>query len=210
MNTFTGANLEFQNRGIHFMLAELVKFRKQLTVRSEFNAQSGWTNSLNNYLVEELEKLNKTLATLTYNPDDKHKDEVEKDAADSTKTLADEFNSRALTADNVLLPALAPIKIVWDLSGADLDLPQVTPTSMPNDMGRTFITGLDELFVMLTRLDSRKANTQLTKQESSMVKAHLNMLYTICQLKGGEANKSDVPTGTLPSEEAATFNHATK
>ena len=40
-NTFKGVNLEFPNLGIHFMLAEVIKFRKQLTVRQEFKSQSG-------------------------------------------------------------------------------------------------------------------------------------------------------------------------
>ena len=41
-NTFKGANTEFPNLGIHFILAEIIKFRKQLTVRQEFKSQSGW------------------------------------------------------------------------------------------------------------------------------------------------------------------------
>ena len=50
-NTFVGANLEFPNLGIHFILAEIIKLRKQLTIRQEFLSQSGWDNSLNNYMI---------------------------------------------------------------------------------------------------------------------------------------------------------------
>lgn len=205
MNTFDGANLEFQNRGIHFMLGEVIKFRKQLTVRPEFKGQSGWTDALNAYMVEELEKLNLTRSSITYNPDEKSKDDLEAEAADTTATLADSFNARALSIDNTLLPSYKSARVVWDLSGADMDIPQITPLNCPNDVGRAFITGLDELFVMLTRLDSRFQPATITKQESDMVRSHLNMLYTLTQRKGGEAQKSDIPTGTLPSQESLTF-----
>ena len=50
-NTFRGANPEFPNLGIHFLLAEVIKFRKQLTVRQEFRSQSGWNDALNRYMV---------------------------------------------------------------------------------------------------------------------------------------------------------------
>ncbi len=56
-NTFDGYQREFSNQGIHFLLAEIIKFRKQLTLRNEFKSQSGWDNGLNAYLVKELEKL---------------------------------------------------------------------------------------------------------------------------------------------------------
>lgn len=204
-NTFTGANLSFPNRGIHFMLAEIIRFRKQLVVRPEFQSQSGWTNALNEYMIEELERLSDTLENITYNPDDIPKEELERQAADTTRTLAEDYNERALTADNVLLPA-APVKtIVWDLTGADPDIPQPTPDKIPNDFGRAFITALDELFVMLTRLDSRFQPQSITKYESVMVRTQLNTMYTICQRKGGEVNKPDIPTGTLPSQEPDTF-----
>lgn len=208
MNSFTGANQEFQNRGIHFMLAEIMKFRKQLTVRPEFKGQSGWNDALHNYMVEELEKLADSLETITYHPDAVSKDELEEQAADINRTLADDFNAAALSADNVLLPSSTVRRIPWDLTGADPDCPQVTVENCPNDIGRAFIVGLDELFVLLTQLDSRFQPTTITKQESTMVRAHLNMLYTLCQRKGGEVNKSDIPTGTLPSQMPQTFNGA--
>jgi hypothetical protein len=205
MNTFDGANMVFPNRGIHFFLAEIIRFRKQLTVRPEFRSQSGWTNALNSYMVEELERLSDTLENVTYNPDDFTKDELEAHAADTGRTLADDFNALALTADNVLLPA-APVKHVhWNLTGSDPDIPQMTVENCPNDYGRAFITGVDELFVSLTRLDSRHQPQTITKHESVMVRTHLNGLYTICQRKGGEINKPDIPTGTLPSHEPQTF-----
>lgn len=205
MNTFYGANLEFPNEGIHFFLAEIMKFRKQLTVRPEFKSQSGWTDALNNYMQEELERLSDTLENITYNPDASTKDELEANAADTTRTLAQDYNNRALTADNILLPAVPVRPVVWDLSGLHVDFPQMTPENCPNDFGRAFITKLDYLFVMLTRLDSRHQPITITKQESAMVRTALNTMYSICQRKGGEANKSDIPTGTLPSEDIKTF-----
>lgn len=205
MNTFSSANTEFPNEGIHFILAEIMKFRKQLTVRPEFKSQSGWTDALNAYMQEELERLSDTLENITYNPDEVLKDELEKQAADTQRKLSEDYNNRALTADNVLLPAVPTRPIVWDLSGVNLDIPQMTPENCPNDFGRAFITKLDYLFVMLTRLDSRFQPITISKSESAMVRTALNALYSICQRKGGEANKSDIPTGTLPSQEAATF-----
>jgi hypothetical protein len=205
-NTFDGANTEFTNIGIHFMLAEIIKFRKQLTVRQEFKSQSGWDNALNAYMVEELEKLADTLENITYNPDTVAKEVLESEAADTTRSLSDDYNAYALSHDNVVMPTGRPRRVVWDLTGADLDLPQVTPDNCPNDNARSFITMLDKVFVELTRLDSRHQPMMITKYESLMVRALLNVLYTITQRKGGEEMRSDIPVGTLPSNEADTFN----
>ena len=204
-NTFTSANMSFPNDGIHFILAEIMKFRKQLSLRPEFRSQSGWSDALNNYMVEELERLGDTLENITYNPDDIDKNILEQQAGDTKRTLAEDYNSKALTADNLLLPAVPDRPIVWDLTGNDVDIPQPTVENCPNDFGRSFITGLDRLFVNLTRLDSRFQPQTISKYESAMLRTQLNALYTICQRKGSEVNRSDIPTGTLNSQNPATF-----
>jgi hypothetical protein len=204
-NSFTGANLVFQNDGIHFLLSEVVKFRKQLTVRDEFRSQSGWHDSLNAYMSDELEKLADTLENITYNPDESTREELEAQAADTERSLSDDYNVKALTSDNVLMPVGVSRPVVWDLSGADVDIPQMTPQDCPNDHARAFVTGLDMFFVELTRLDSRFQAQTITKNESVMMRSILNTLYTITQRKGGEVNKSDIATGTLPSQDPDTF-----
>jgi len=205
-NTFTGANLEFPNLGIHFILAEVIKFRKQLTVRQEFKSQSGWNNALNRYMITEIEKLGDTLENITYNPDILTLEELEAQAGDSTRNVADDYNELALTQDNVLMPVGVSRKVTWDLTGTDVDIPQLHPSNCPNDAARSFTAALDNFFVELTRLDSRHQPYSLTKYESVMMRSLLNILYTLTQRKGGEVNRSDIPTGTLPSGESATFN----
>lgn len=205
-NTFKGANLAFPNTGVHFLLAEIIKFRKQLTLRSEFRSQSGWDNSLNAYMVKELEKLRDTVENISYNPDEFAQEELEEQAADTTRSLADDYNIRALASDNVLMPVGVERQVVWDLTGQDADLPQLSPQNCPNDAARAFVTLLDRLFVEATRLDSRHQTDHITKYESVMLVSLLNQLYTLTQRKGGEENKSDIPQGTLPSQEVETFD----
>ena len=207
-NTFTGANVEFPNLGIHFILAEVIKFRKQLTVRQEFKSQSGWNNALNRYMVTEIEKIGDTLENITYNPDVLTLEELEAQAGDSTRNVADDYNDLALTQDNVLMPVGVNRQVTWDLTGADVDIPQLHPGNCPNDAARSFTSALDNFFVELTRLDSRHQPYSLTKYESVMMRSLLNILYTLTQRKGGEVNRSDIPTGTLPSGETATFNRS--
>ena len=207
-NTFTGANVEFPNLGIHFILAEVIKFRKQLTVRQEFKSQSGWNNALNRYMVTEIEKLGDTLENITYNPDVLTLEELEAQAGDSTRSVSDDYNDLALTQDNVLMPVGVNRTVTWDLSGADIDIPQLDPSNCPNDAARSFTAALDNFFVELTRLDRRHQPYSVTKYESVMMRSLLNILYTLTQRKGGEANRSDIPTGTLPSGESATFNRS--
>lgn len=205
MSTFDGANQEFPNLGIHYLLAEVVKFRQQLTVRSELKGRSGWDNSVNHYMVKQLEALGDTLETITYNPDNYTQEELEDQASDTTRSLADDYNERALTSDNVLMPVGVAKMTAWDLSGGDVDLPQLTPANCPNDLFRAFVTGLDRFYVEASRLDSRHQTDNITKYESTMMRALLNGLYTLTQKKGGEVNKSDIPQGTLPSQEPLTF-----
>ena len=209
-NTFAGANLKFPNKGIHFTLAEIIKFRKQLTERDEFKSQSGWSDALNTYMKDELEKLADTLENITYIVDEKTQDQLETEAADTTRSLAQDYTTgKPLTSDNVLMPVGPDRSIVWVLTGTDVDLPQLTPQTCPNDKGRSFVTALDNLFVQLTRLDSRFQTQTITKYESTMMRALLNELYTITQRKGGEVNRSDVPSGTLNSQEPLTFQGVT-
>jgi len=207
-NTFKGANMEFPNLGIHFILAEIVKFRKQLTVRQEFKSQSGWNNALNRYMITEIEKLGDTLENITYNPDNLTLEELEAQAGDSTRNVSDDYNELALTQDNVLMPVGVNRIVTWDLTGTDIDIPQLNPGNCPNDAARSFTAALDNLFVELTRLDSRHQPYSLTKYESVMMRSLLNVLYTLTQRKGGETNRSDIPTGTLPSDEPTTFGGA--
>ena len=207
-NTFKGANTEFPNLGIHFILSEIIKFRKQLTVRQEFKSQSGWNNALNRYMVTEIEKIGDTLENITYTPDALTQEELEAQAADTTRSVADDYNEVALTQDNVLMPVGVNRTVTWDLSGTDVDIPQLHPGNCPNDAARSFIAALDNLFVELTRVDSRHQPYSLTKYESVMIRSLLNVLYTLTQRKGGEVNRSDIPTGTLPSDEASTFGGA--
>lgn len=204
-NTFAGANMTFPNTGIHFLLAEIIKFRKQLTVRSEFSSQSGWSNALNTYMCTELDKLRDTLENVAYNPDEYTQEELEAQAADTTRSLADDYNINALSTDNVLMPVGVSRVVVWDLSGADLDIPQLTPSNCPNDVARAFITGLDQIFVEATRLDSRFQTNYITQYESLMLVALLNQVYTLAQRKGGEDSRSDIAQGTLPSQESETY-----
>ena len=184
-NTFKGANLEFPNLGIHFILAEVIKFRKQLTVRQEFKSQSGWNNALNRYMVTEIEKLGDTLENITYNPDVLTLEELEAQAGDSTRNVSDDYNELALTQDNVLMPVGVNRTVTWDLTGADVDIPQLNPGNCPNDAARSFTAALDNFFTELTRLDSRHQPYSLTKYESVMMRSRLNVLYTLTQRKGG-------------------------
>lgn len=200
-NTFDGYQREFSNQGIHFLLAEIIKFRKQLTVRTEFKSQSGWDNGLNAYMIKELEKLGDTIENITYHPDSYTQEELEEQAADTTRSLEDDYNETALTSDNLLMFTRATRPVVWDLSGGDVDIPQMGTKACPNDAARAFITLLDTFFSEATRLDSRYQASSITKYESVMLRSVLNELYTLTQRKGGEQNKSDVPQGSLPSQE---------
>ena len=195
-NTFRGSNVEFPNLGIHFILAEVIKIRKQLTVRQEFRSQSGWNDALNRYMVTEIEKLGDTLENITYNPDNLTLEELEGQAGDSTRSVADDYNDLALTQDNVLMPVGVNRRVIWDLTGADVDIPQLHPGNC---------SALDNFFVEMTRLDSRHQPYSITKYESVMMRSLLNVLYTLTQRKGGEGNRSDIPTGTMPSDEGTTF-----
>ena len=210
MNSFTGANLDVRNAGIRMILSEVMTFRKQLVVRSEFQSQSGWNTQLNQYMMRQLERISDTIRRITYNPENKQQQELALEAADTERNLEDDFNEMSLSVDNVVLPSSPAIShlLPWDLSGNHPDVPQLTPENCPNDAGRAFVQHLDEFFVQMTRLDSRHEPYQISKMESAMASALLNVAYTICIVKGGEASRAEIPTGTLPSQDVNTFTGA--
>lgn len=204
-NSFFGANTVFVNRSLHALLAEIIKIRQQLTVRNELYTRSGWNNAMNTWLETVLNMLRDTVENISYNPDATTLSQLKSNASDTTRTVKDDYNARALASDNLLMPNTQPYPIVWDLTGADPDLPQITVQNCPNDWFRLLIKGLDELFVQSTRLDSRHERNLITKYEGAMLCSLINELFTIVQRKGGEVNRTDIPVGTLPSQEPATF-----
>ncbi len=207
MNTFDGTVMSFPNVGIHFVMGETMKFRMQLTKRihNEFHALSGWNDDLNTYMVNELNKIADSLESITYHPEDAPQEELEARAADTTRSLADDYDERALSVDNSLGPVGRPVSVVWMLNDTDPDIPQLTTVNCPNDLGRSFVTYLDGFFTEMSRLDSRHQHNMITKFESVNMRNLLSTLYAICQRKGGEVNRSDIPTGVLEKDEPNTF-----
>ena len=204
-NTFRGYQPETNNRGIYALCEEIINLRKQLTVRDEIKSHSGWSDSLNHFMIGRLERIADTLESVTYMPAPKTQEELEADAADTTRTLLEDYDVYSVNTDNVLLPAGRSIPFRWQLDGSDPDIPQLTTANCPNDWMFNFITDLDSIFTDITRLDSRSQSSTITKYESVMIRARLNELIAITQRKGGEVNRNDVPTGTLPSQEPGTL-----
>ena len=204
-NTFRGYHPETNNRGIFALCEEIINFRKQLTVRPEVRSQSGWNDALNTFMVTRLERIADTLEKVTYSPSGLTQEQLEVNAADTTRSLADDYSATSVNTDDLLLPAGRPVKFRWVLDGSDPDLPQLSVADCPNDWAYMFITNLDSIFVDITQLDSRSQPSTITKYESAMIRNRLNELFTITQTKGGEVNRNDVPTGTLPSQESGTL-----
>ncbi len=206
-NTFEGAVLKFRNASIHVILAEVIKFRRQLVLRPEFQQQSGWDNALNKYLISGVEQLADTLENITYKPSKDSLEELGEAASDTSNSLAQDYadGTYSLHSDNVVMAPTNEEAIIWDLTGVDPNIPQPNESRFVNDFGRIFIKGLDNFFVQLTRLDARNQTQGITKTESVRMRALLDGLYTITQRKGGEINKLDIPGGVLPSDEPTTF-----
>lgn len=181
VNSFTGANLSgIANKGVLAMCTELMKFRKQLTRRTELMEQSGWNDELNEYLESEVGQLEETLIEVTY--------------------------QAGTTPNTTVLPAPIPITLSYSLDGAHADYPQLNDERYQNDWLKMFCWELDRVFVEATRLDCRHSGNTVPKQQAEMIKAMLNNLMSIIQKKGGETNRSSTPTGTLASQEPQTFS----
>jgi len=175
-NSFTGVNLSgVANKGVLAICTELMKFRKQLTLRTELREQSGWNDELNAYLLAEVNQLDETLTGVTYK------------AGQSPNTT--------------VLPAPIPVDLAYQLDGAHKDYPQLASEVYQNDWLKMFCWELDRVFVESTRLDCRHSGNTIPVQQSAMIKAMLNNLMQIVQDKGGEQNRSATPTGTLNSQE---------
>lgn len=218
-NTFAGANMQFSNVGLQLLVGEIINFRTQLVVRPEFQSQSGWDDALNTFMLAGLNELASTIKSITYvaptttlsggaavvtslsaNP--------VSGAVPSGSTPTSAPAPATVTPENVVLPPAYKHNVVWDLSGNSPNIPQVNPTTIPNNFGRAFITLLDRLFVESTRLDSRHQVLTITQYESAMLGAMLNQMYSLLQQFGGSANQTATPAGTLPSQESQTFQGA--
>lgn len=210
-NTFTHMRTSFCNMGIWAIVTDYLQFRVQLLDRNEFTSQTGWNDALNGYLKRELEKLAETVKRATYSPSGSDPDSIREDriadAKDTCRKLSDAFDGRSINADDLVMPSTSSeFHLNIDLSGQHPDHPQPTPGRIKNDWARNFITLLDTFAVKATNLDSASQPATINAPEAAQLLAYLNSAYAICHLKGGEANRSDVPTGLLPSEVPSTFN----
>ena len=140
-NTFEGTVLKFRNSSIHVILAEIIKLRRQLVLRPEFQQQSGWDNALNQYLIIGVEQLADTLENITYKTSPKSLKELGEDAADTSNSLAQDYEDGTyyLHSDNVVMAPTNDESIIWDLTGADPNLPQPDEKTFVNDFLRIFI-----------------------------------------------------------------------
>jgi hypothetical protein len=233
-NSFSGLNAVFPNVGIHTLVAVIIQFRKQLTVRPELKQQSGWNNELNVFMAQGLNKVDRHVRRIVYNSASTEMKKVlnnpdpsgtqttdheigpiggkaagqtalEETYADVTSNLKKEFSDNAPDVDNVLPPPNGNRQIPYQLDGLDLNIPQLSELNCPNDYMRAFVQGLDNVVVQATRLDSRNDPNSIAKYENAMLHGLLSQLWTILEIFGGENNRVDVPAGTLPDDEPNTF-----
>lgn len=204
-NSFSGAVMQIGNAQIHLLLAEIINFRKQLTARPEFKSQSGWNDSLNAYMLSALQQIQGTLNDATYKPNPTTIVGNASAANNPPASGQGQTQPNTITPENVVLPSSYQGNVRWDLSGNHADIPQVTPTTMPNDFARMFITMLDQLFVQLTRLDSRHQAFSITQYEGAMMNAIINQLFSLLKSYGGSQAQIATPNGVLPSMESSTF-----
>jgi len=211
-NTFSGAVLNFPNRGVHFLLGEAMGFRRQLFLREEFTSQNGWNDALNLWMQTSLEKLCQTVKRICYSPAGVDpavvRDQRISEAKDTSKGLKDAFDGKSINSDDLVMPNV-PLErqIIFDLTGKHPDYPQPTQQEIPNDTARAFVAGLDYFVVMATNLDSRTQPSTISAYEAAQLLAALNELYAITVLKGGANNRSDAPTGVPMSVRPTTFNY---
>lgn len=204
-NTFEGAFLSTHNLGVYAIAEEIISFRKQLTPQGVNASQSGWGDPLNRFMVDWLNRLSQTTATVTYSLSGITPEQLADNAKDTDGDMSDEFNAQSINSDEMVMPPNDELTFRWMLDGSDIDVPQLTKETCPNEWMFLFISNLDKLYTMVTRLDSRHSGSVITVTDSMKVHAKINELMSICQRKGGEANRIDIPVGTLPSQEDATF-----
>lgn len=209
-NTFEGSFTETNNLGVYAICEEIINFRKQLTPQGVNASQSGWGDPLNTFMVKWLNRLSQTVASVTYSLSGATEEELENNAKDTGGGVVSIFNAQSINSDEVVMPPNDPMTFRWLVDGTDVDIPQLTKEDCPNEWMFLFIANLDKLYRMVTRLDSRHAGSVISADDSVKVHAKINELMTICQRKGGEANRVDVPVGTLPSQEKDTFQGGAK
>jgi hypothetical protein len=211
-HTFTGLVPSFPNKGIHFLITEALTFRKQLTIRDEFRSQSGWNDAMNGYIKRQLEALAQTVKRITYSPSgsdpDAVKDQRIQEAKDTSLKLADVFDGTSINSDDLVMPSTGmPKTVPFELSGNHPDFPQPTHDIIENDFARTFVIGLDSFIVSASQLDSRTQPSTINAMESAQLQSLLNELYFVAEIKGGEENRVETPTGLMPSDRPGTYNY---
>lgn len=204
-NTFEGSFTSTRNFGIYAICEEIINFRKQLTPQGITASQSGWGDPLNKFMVDWLNRLSQTVATVTYSLSGITPEQMANNAKDTDGDMADEVTAQSINSDETVMPPNDDMTFRWLIDGTDKDVPQVTKEECPNEWMFMFIANLDKMYRLVTRLDSRHNGSVITVSDSIMVHAKINELMTICQRKGGEANRIPVPVGTLPSQEDGTF-----
>jgi len=205
-NSFAGLRTKVGNLGCRAVIAEMISFRKNLTLKAEFDESSGWNDPLNQWMADELGRIRRTIGLVSTQKalaDQEALNAQRKtDAANEDQTLKSRYStSNPITADDIQLPSSAvPGNVLpYDFSGADPDIPQVF--GKKNTMLVEFCTQLDIAIKETTRLDCQGAGQTIPLQQGAMIVAMLDSLFTILQEKGGQANRRDIADGTSRSQD---------
>jgi len=207
-NSFAGLRKNVRNWGCRQVISELMALRQQLCLRGEWDSSSGWDDPLNLWLADELGRIRKSVAVLTTEKSQADTDLLKKlrelQAADETQTLLERYNGGApITEDDQLMPSSRVVEhdLSYDFSGADPNVPQIQ--GRKNGALVSFVTQLDRTVMEITNLDCQGAGTTIPKSQAAMVVSWLDSMFTILQLKGGEANRRTIAQGSTATESKA-------
>ena len=215
LNSFAGTRLTIGNSGVRSVISEVMQFRTQITRKDELRSVGGWSDALNNMLAEYLGSIRTTLALVTDDPrvpsggpassvsssPDQAARQAEREAAaaDESATLRGLFgDSRAVSTDDVQMPASATVALPYDFSGANSDIPQMSDPKFKNAFLIQFVTVLDMTVRDLSNLASATYGNVIPRDQSAMIHSRLEEAFAILEHKGVRRNAPKIADGTDP------------
>ncbi|MEM8864067.1 MAG: hypothetical protein AAGF31_00810 [Planctomycetota bacterium] len=195
---FARAVTRFRNKFIMAAMAPLFTMRSELIGDDEFKTRGGIDTTTRNHLLQHLIHADKHRRHITYNPDEADLNYIE--TAIDPKMPITEL-ARPFGGDEVQGAAGGELNLMWALDGSDVNIPLASKLNFRSQQSKILLGALDAAIVDWTRIESRHSTRHITVFDSLRMHSHYQQFLSLLAGFSGDANRVDIASGVLPSEE---------
>lgn len=187
---FRDAIMLMRNLHIGAALVPLMLMRHEVVASDDLADRGGIDNPTRDHFLQLLINADHWRRRVTHNPDNQPLGDKIARAIDANADITDADNP--FSGDDVQMPSGRLYELVWDLSGADQNIPLNSMLQINSGNGVILLGAIDQTIVMWTRLESRNRTLHITRMDSMRIYSMYQQIFAYLMTFGGDANRVDV------------------